>query len=50
VGLLLLALAGFLLGGLVALRRQGKPLGVQVVLGVGVAAMLWLAISSGTFG
>lgn len=49
MGLVLIAAAGILLGGLVAFRRQGKPLGVQIVLGMGVALMLVLALQTETF-
>jgi hypothetical protein len=49
VGLVLIGVAGILLGGLVSFRRQGKPLGIQVVLGAGVALMLLLALQTDTF-
>ncbi len=49
MGLLLLALAAFLLGGLIAFRRQGKPISVQVVLGIGAAALAVLALRSEPF-
>lgn len=41
---LLMALAGFLLGGLIAFRRQGKPLGIQLVMGAGALVLVLLAL------
>jgi hypothetical protein len=49
MGLLLIAVAGILLGGLIAFRRQGKPLAIQVVLGAGVVIALVLALQTETF-
>ena len=49
MGFVYIALAGILLGGVVSLRRQGKPLGVQIVLGLAVVGLLVLAMRSGTF-
>lgn len=49
MGLVFLALAAFLLGGLISFRRQGKPVGIQVVLGVAVAAFMVLALTSEPF-
>jgi len=49
MGIVLIGLAGLLLGGLISFRRQGKPLGIQVVLGAGVALMLVLALQTDTF-
>jgi hypothetical protein len=49
MGFVYIALAGILLGGIISLRRQGKPLGLQVVLGVAVVGLLVLAMQSDTF-
>jgi hypothetical protein len=49
VGLLLLAIASFLVGGVIAFRRQGKPVGVQVVLGLAAAALIYLALQTEPF-
>ncbi len=49
MGFVYIALAGILLGGIISLRRQGKPLGLQVVLGLAVAGLLVLAVQSDTF-
>ncbi len=49
MGVVLIGVAGILLGGLISFRRQGKPRGIQVVLGVGVALMLVLALQTDTF-
>ena len=43
MGLVLIAVAGLLVGGVIAFRRQGKPLGVQVLLGVAAGIALVLA-------
>jgi len=49
MGFVYIALAGILLGGIISLRRQGKPVGVQVVLGVAVVGLLVLAVQSDEF-
>ncbi len=49
MGLVLIGLAGLLVGGIISLRRQGAPLAVQVVLGVGVVGLLVLALQTDTF-
>jgi hypothetical protein len=49
MGLVLIGLAGLLVGGIISLRRQGAPLAVQVVLGVGVIGLLVLALQTDTF-
>jgi hypothetical protein len=49
MGIVLIGLAGVLLGGLISFRRQGKPLGIQIVLGAGVVLMLVLALQTDTF-
>lgn len=49
MGLLLIALAGILLGGLVSFRRQGKPIGVQVFLGVCVVLLLLWSVQMEPF-
>jgi hypothetical protein len=49
MGFVYIALAGILLGGVISLRRQGKPLAVQVVLGLAVVGLLVLAMQSTTF-
>lgn len=49
MGIALIAIAGILLGGLISFRRQGKPLGIQVVLGAGVVIALLLALQTETF-
>lgn len=49
MGIVLIAVAGILLGGLISFRRQGKPLGIQVVLGAGVVVALLLALQTDTF-
>ena len=36
MGLVLIAVAGILLGGHISFRRQGKPQGIQDVLGAGM--------------
>jgi hypothetical protein len=47
MGLLSLALAAFLLGGVISFHRQGKPAGIQVVLGLAAAGLLVLAFTLG---
>ena len=49
MGFVYIALAGILLGGIVSLRRQEKPLSLQVVLGLAVVGLLVLAMQSTTF-
>ncbi len=49
MGLVLIGVAGILLGGLISFRRQGKPLGIQVVLGVGMVIALVLATQTAPF-
>jgi hypothetical protein len=49
MGLVLVGLAGLLVGGIISLRRQGAPVAVQVVLGVGVVGLLVLALQTDTF-
>ena len=49
MGLVLIGLAGLLVGGIISLRRQGAPVAVQVVLGVGVIGLLVLALQTDTF-
>lgn len=49
MGIVLIGVAGILLGGLISFRRQGKPLGIQVVLGAGVVIALLLALQTDTF-
>lgn len=49
MGLVLIAVAGILLGGLISFRRQGKPLGIQVVLGAGMVIALALATQTAPF-
>ena len=49
MGFVYFALAGVLLGGVISLRRQGKPLSLQVVLGLAVVGLLVLATQSDTF-
>jgi hypothetical protein len=50
VTLLLVALAGILAGGAIALRRQGRPLPVVIVPAVLSALLLALAVDRGAFG
>jgi hypothetical protein len=47
VGLVYLVLAGFLAGGVYSFHRQGKPVAVQVVLGVAAVALAWLGVTTG---
>lgn len=47
MGLLSLALAAFLVGGVISFNRQGKPVATQVLLGVAAAGMLVLAFTFG---
>ncbi|MGB9374894.1 MAG: hypothetical protein WCA82_12125 [Jiangellales bacterium] len=49
MGLVLIGVAGILLGGLISFRRQGKPLGIQVVLGVAMVIALVLATQTAPF-
>jgi hypothetical protein len=49
MGLVYIAVAGILLGGLVSFRRQGKPLAIQVVLALAVVGLLILALQTDTF-
>jgi hypothetical protein len=49
MGVVLIGVAGILLGGLISFRRQQKPLGIQVVLGIGVAIALLLATQTAPF-
>jgi hypothetical protein len=49
MGLVLIAVAGILLGGLLSFRRQEKPLGIQVVFGVGMVIALVLATQTAPF-
>lgn len=49
MGFVLIGLAGLLVGGIISLRRQGAPLAVQVVLGIGVVGLLVLAAQTDTF-
>jgi hypothetical protein len=47
VGIVYLVLAGFLAGGVISFHRQGKPVAVQVLLGVAALALLWLGVTTG---
>lgn len=49
MGLVLIAVAGVLIGGVISFRRQGKPLGLQVVLGIGALLLLVLAAQAEPF-
>lgn len=49
MGLLFLAMAAFLFGGLIAFNRQRKPIGIQVVLAVAVAGFVVLALQTEPF-
>lgn len=47
MGWVYLVLAGFLLGGVISFHRQGKPLPIQVLLGLGAVGLAWLAFTVG---
>lgn len=49
MGLLLLAVAAFLFGGLIAFNRQKKPIGIQVVLALAVVLFVVLALQTEPF-
>jgi hypothetical protein len=50
VTLLLVALAGILAGGAIALRRQGRPLLVVILTAALSALLLAVAVDRGAFG
>ncbi len=47
MGLAFLVLAAFLAGGVIAFHRQGKPVVVQVLLGLAAAGLLVLGLTTG---
>lgn len=49
MGLAFLAIAAFLFGGVIAFAKQGKPTGVLVLMGAGVAGFLYLAFTTEPF-